>query len=345
MPLEATKDKEEQEIIALEVKHVKKYFPVKGGILKRPVNHVKAVDDVSFFVKQGETLGVVGESGCGKSTLGRVVLRLLDATSGEITFNEEKITHKTKKQMRPIRKDMQMIFQDPFSSLNTKMSVRELIEEPLIVQTNLSKQERREKVEAMVVKVGLRLADLIKYPHEFSGGQRQRISIARALILEPSFVVCDEPVSALDMSIQAQVLNLMKDLQEELNLTYLFISHDLNVVNHMSDRVAVMYLGRIVEIASIDSIYEDALHPYTQTLLQSIPTVSEESNVVHEPLSGDVPSPLDPPSGCAFRTRCPFAHELCKEERPELEEIKEGHFSACHLHHEHQKVKPKERIQ
>lgn len=320
------------EDILMEISNVKKYFPVKGGILRRPVNFVKAVDDVSFTIQKGETLGVVGESGCGKSTLGRVVLNLLSSTSGHIHFKDEEITNKTTRQMRPLRKEMQMIFQDPFSSLNTKMSVRELIEEPLIVQTNLSKEERRKKVEYMVEKVGLRIADLVKYPHEFSGGQRQRISIARALILEPSFIVCDEPVSALDMSIQAQVLNLMKDLQEEFNLTYLFISHDLNVVNHMSDRVAVMYLGRVVEIASNESMYEDPLHPYSQILLQSIPTVSEEGQDEKATLSGELPSPLDPPSGCAFRTRCPFAHDLCKEVRPELREIKEGHYAACHLY-------------
>lgn len=318
----------------LEVNGIKKYFPVKGGLLRRPVGYVKAVDDLSFSIQRGETLGIVGESGCGKSTLGRVILRLMSATSGEIIFNEHNITHESDRRMRPYRKHMQMIFQDPFSSLNTKMSVRELIEEPLVVQTNLSKVERREKVEAMIQKVGLRISDLHKYPHEFSGGQRQRISIARALILEPSFVVCDEPVSALDVSIQAQVLNLMKDLQEELNLTYLFISHDLNVVNHMSDRVAVMYLGKIVEMASNERIYENALHPYTQTLLQSIPTVSEDSNLAKEALSGEMPNPQNPPAGCAFHTRCPLAHDLCKRERPQLKELEKGHYVACHLHNE-----------
>ncbi|WP_077358648.1 ABC transporter ATP-binding protein [Virgibacillus halodenitrificans] len=316
----------------IKVTNIKKYFPIKGGLLRRPVGHVKAVDDVSFAVNRGETLGLVGESGCGKSTLGRVLVRLLDATSGEISFKGETITNLSPRKMRSFRKSIQMIFQDPFGSLNTKMSIRQLIEEPLIVQTDLSKAERKEKVESMIQKVGLRISDLQKYPHEFSGGQRQRIGIARALIMNPEIVVCDEAVSALDVSIQAQVLNLMKDLQEELDLTYVFISHDLNVVHHMSDRVAVMYLGRIVEMSSNEDIYARPLHPYTQSLLQAIPTVSETENDRQVTITGDVPNPANPPSGCAFRTRCPFASEICSQKRPELQEVESGHFVACHLY-------------
>ncbi|MUV37245.1 Glutathione import ATP-binding protein GsiA [Lentibacillus sp. JNUCC-1] len=316
----------------LRVKNIKKYFPINGGILRRPVNYVKAVDDVSFSVRRGETLGIVGESGCGKSTLGRVLIRLLDSTEGDIIFNGENIAEAPSRKMRSYRKALQMIFQDPFGSLNAKMSIRQLIEEPLIVQTDHSKAERTEKVESMIQKVGLRISDLQKYPHQFSGGQRQRIGIARALIVEPELVVCDEAVSALDVSIQAQVLNLMQDLQDELNLTYLFISHDLNVVNHVSDRVAVMYLGRVAEIAPNDALYSKPLHPYTQFLLKAIPEVTEDSEATDDVLSGDIPNPANPPSGCAFRTRCPFANDLCAQVRPELQEIESGHYVACHAY-------------
>lgn len=314
----------------LEVNHVKKYFPITSGLFKRTVGHVKAVDDISFSIHKGETLGIVGESGSGKSTLGRVVLRLLQATEGEICFKGEDITSHSQRKLKPYRESMQMVFQDPFGSLNPKMSVKELIEEPLIVQTKLSREERRKKAEALIVKVGLRKSDLQKYPHEFSGGQRQRISIARTLITDPDFIVCDEPVSALDVSIQAQVLNLMKDLQEELGLTYLFISHDLNVVNHMSDRVAVMYLGKIVELASKEQLYQNPLHPYTKSLLQAIPSI-ENDQANKESLSGDIPNPANPPSGCSFRTRCPLAHEKCAEHEPALVEVEPQHYVACHL--------------
>ncbi|SER12496.1 ABC transporter ATP-binding protein [Piscibacillus halophilus] len=323
----------DQETI-VKVEDLKKYFPIKGGILKRTIGHVKAVDGVTFDIKKGETLGIVGESGSGKSTLGRMILRLLEPTEGKILFQENDITHLKNHKMRPIRKDMQIIFQDPFASLNTKMSVEQLIEEPLLIQTNMTKKERKEKVKELLEKVGLRASDRLKYPHEFSGGQRQRISIARALAINPKFVIADEAVSALDVSIQAQVLNLMSDLQEDFGLTYLFISHDLSVVKHISDRVGVMYLGRLAEIAPKKDIYENPLHPYTQALLSSIPDtdVDRERETVH--LEGDLPSPSNPPSGCAFRTRCPMAHERCAVDRPELQHMGEGHYVACHLYDE-----------
>lgn len=326
--------KTENEIL-VHAENIKKYFPIKGGILKRTIGHLKAVDDISFQIYKGETLGIVGESGSGKSTLGRVLLRLLDPTDGKIVFNGIDISHMGNRGIRPHRKDMQIIFQDPFASLNSKMSVEELIEEPLLIQQNLPKEERKRKVTDMLEKVGLRASDRLKYPHEFSGGQRQRISIARALIMEPKFVICDEPVSALDVSIQSQVLNLMKDLQDDFDLTYLFIAHDLSVIKHISDRVAVMYLGRFAELASKETIYKKPLHPYTQALLSAIPiidvddTKKEREKII---LKGDLPNPADPPSGCAFRTRCPHAHDRCAIDRPVLQEVENNHFVACHLY-------------
>ncbi|MGJ9457292.1 ABC transporter ATP-binding protein [Oceanobacillus sp. CF4.6] len=325
-----------QNDVLFEVKNVKKYFPIKGGILKRTIGHLKAVDDVSFNIHQGETLGIVGESGSGKSTLGRVMLRLMDPTEGSIHFNGTDISALKRREIRPHRRNMQIVFQDPFASLNSKMSVAELIEEPLLVQTSLTRTERKEQAIEIIEKVGLRVEDRLKYPHEFSGGQRQRISIARALITRPKFVICDEPVSALDVSIQAQVLNLMKDLQDDLGLTYLFIAHDLSVVKHISNRVAVMYLGRIVEITDKKSLYSNPYHPYTQALLTSIPVIDHGQSSTPRPtkikLSGDLPSPADPPSGCTFRTRCPLAHDRCSVERPELIEKDNGHYVACHLY-------------
>ncbi|WP_431312289.1 ABC transporter ATP-binding protein [Sporosarcina oncorhynchi] len=322
--------------ILVEVRNLKKYFPIKGGVLQKTVGHLKAVDDISFTIKTGETLGIVGESGSGKSTLGRVLIRLLEPTDGQIIFNQTDISTLRQRQIRPIREDMQMVFQDPFASLNSKMSVEQLIEEPLVVQGKLAKKARKQKVLEVLQKVGLRKDDLQKYPHEFSGGQRQRISIARALVLNPKFVICDEPVSALDVSIQAQVLNLMKDLQDDLGLTYLFIAHDLSVVKHISDRVAVMYLGRFAEIAPKKALYENALHPYTQALLSSIPVIDLNGGPTTTrekiKLSGDLPSPANPPSGCTFRTRCPKAHDRCIIDRPDLVEISENHFVACHLY-------------
>lgn len=322
----------------VEVHNIKKYFPIKGGVLQKTIGQLKAVDDVSFTIRKGETLGIVGESGSGKSTLGRVLIRLLDPTEGQIIFDQTDITTLSQRQIRPFREDMQMVFQDPFASLNSKMSVEQLIEEPLIVQGKLSKSARKQKVVEVIQKVGLRKDDLQKYPHEFSGGQRQRISIARALVLNPKFVICDEPVSALDVSIQAQVLNLMKDLQDDLGLTYLFIAHDLSVVKHISDRVAVMYLGRFAEIAPKKKLYDKPYHPYTQALLSSIPVIDLEAD--HSSprekikLTGDLPSPANPPSGCTFRTRCPKAHDRCAIDRPELMEVEKDHFVACHLYSE-----------
>ncbi|WP_373895263.1 ABC transporter ATP-binding protein [Virgibacillus sp. CBA3643] len=326
-----SKENDEKEVL-VQANHIKKYFPIKGGILKRTVGHVKAVDDVSVEIKKGETFGLVGESGSGKSTLGRVILRLLQPTEGEILFEGSDISLLSNRELRNYRKNMQIVFQDPFASLNTKMSVGELIEEPLLVQTSATRSERKEKCIELLEKVGMRASDRMKYPHEFSGGQRQRISIARALALNPKFIICDEPVSALDVSIQAQVLNLMADLQEEFNLTYLFIAHDLSVVKHISDRVAVMYLGRIAEVAPKKAIYDNPLHPYTQALLSSVPQtdVHRRREKIH--LSGDFPSPSDPPSGCGFRTRCPLAHDMCIVERPELTDMGDGHYVACHLY-------------
>jgi oligopeptide/dipeptide ABC transporter ATP-binding protein len=329
------KTKTDQDLI-LEAKNIKKYFPIKGGVLKRTVGNVKAVDDVSLSVLRGETLGIVGESGSGKSTLGRVLLRLMDPTEGQIIFENQDITTMGNRQLRPIRRDMQIVFQDPFASLNSKMSVLELIEEPMLVQTSLKRSERIEKAINLLEKVGLRPDDRFKYPHEFSGGQRQRISIARALALNPKFVICDEPVSALDVSIQAQVLNLMADLQDEFNLTYLFIAHDLSVVKHISDRVAVMYLGRIAEIAPKKNLYDTPLHPYTEALLSAVPSTDIRNRKQKIILTGDLPSPSNPPSGCTFRTRCPKAHERCALVRPELTEVTEGHFVACHLYNNEQ---------
>lgn len=324
--------------ILVDVKNIKKYFPIKGGVLKRTVAQLKAVDDVSFTIRKGETLGIVGESGSGKSTLGRVMLRLLEPTDGHIIFDGIDISYLSQRKIRPQRRDMQIVFQDPFASLNSKMSVGQLVEEPLIVQGKMSKEERQKKVIEIIEKVGLRADDRQKYPHEFSGGQRQRIGIARALVVNPKFVICDEPVSALDVSIQAQVLNLMKDLQDDLGLTYLFIAHDLSVVKHISDRVAVMYLGRFVEVAPKGALYNNALHPYTRALLSSIPVINlnEMPHLKQEKikLTGDLPSPANPPSGCTFRTRCPQAHDRCSVERPELIELEEDHFVACHLYTE-----------
>lgn len=316
----------------IEVRNLKKYFPVKGGVLKRTVGYVKAVDDVSFDIYKGETLGLVGESGSGKSTLGRMLIRLLDPTAGQIKFQAADISGISQRKMRQYRRDMQMVFQDPYSSLNPRMSVGELIAEPLLVQKLLAKVNRNERVLELLKKVGLPPEAANKYPHEFSGGQRQRIGIARALAINPKFVIGDEPVSALDVSVQSQVLNLMDDLQEEFDLTYLFIAHDLSVVKHISDRVGVMYLGRIAELADKDSLYDEPLHPYTQALLSALPV----ADVLHKrekiKLEGEMPSPSNPPSGCTFHTRCPKAHDRCRVERPELNEVRPRHYVACHLY-------------
>jgi oligopeptide/dipeptide ABC transporter ATP-binding protein len=315
----------------LEVKNLVKYFPIKGGLLQRTVAHVKAVDDVSFTVKQGETLGLVGESGCGKTTIGRTVLRLTPATKGSVAFEGRDVFKANNVEMKAFRKDMQIIFQDPYSSLDPRMPVGESIGEGLLVHGMRDTKKRNEIVIAMLKKVGLEDYHARRYPHEFSGGQRQRIGIARALALRPKFIVCDEPVSALDVSIQSQVLNILKDLQSEFGLTYLFIAHNLSVVEHISDRVGVMYLGKMVELTDRESLFRDPLHPYTKALLSAIPipdpTVKRERMI----LQGEIPSPVNPPKGCRFHPRCPFAIDKCKQIEPEFKELKPGHFAACHV--------------
>lgn len=315
----------------LEVNNLKKYFPIKGGILKRTTGYVKAVDDISFKVQKNETLSLVGESGCGKSTTGRTILRLYESTSGEVYFNGENILEISKSQFRSMRKDLQMIFQDPFSSLNPRMNVKELLMEPLLTHKLASRKEANELVAEMIEKVGLSREQLGRYPHEFSGGQRQRISIARALIVKPKVVILDEAVSALDVSIQSQILNLLIKLQEEFELTYIFISHDLNVVKHLSDRVGVMYLGQMMELAETTELYENPLHPYTKALLSAIPSLDPSEKKERIILQGDVPDPSNPPSGCPFRLRCPLAFERCASEKPAFQEKQKGHWVACHL--------------
>ncbi len=316
----------------LEVNNLKKYFPVKAGIFKRTVAHVKAVDDISFAVKEGETLGLVGESGCGKSTTGRTILRLLEATAGEVIFEGKNVMDLDKKSMREIRRDMQIIFQDPYASLNPRMTVADIVGEPLdIHKLAKNKKERNEKVKEILENVGLGAEYMNRYPHEFSGGQRQRIGVARALAVDPKLIIADEPVSALDVSVQAQVVNLLQDLQKEYGLTYLFIAHDLSVVKHISDRVAVMYLGKIVELTDKKELFKNPIHPYTQSLLSAIPEADPKKKKDRIILEGDVPSPVDPPSGCRFHPRCPKAFEPCSVKEPEFKEYGDGHFAACHL--------------
>ncbi|MBS4201013.1 dipeptide ABC transporter ATP-binding protein [Bacillus sp. FJAT-49732] len=316
----------------LAVRNLKKYFPVKKGLISRTSSYVKAVDDVSFTLNEGETLGLVGESGCGKSTLGRTVLQLWKPTSGEVIYNGENLADMNFRQLRPYRKDIQMIFQDPYSSLNSRKTIRSILKEPLRIHHLYTEKEREEKVAEMLELVGLNQGFSDRYPHEFSGGQRQRIGIARALMLEPKLIVADEPVSALDVSVQAQVLNLMQDLQEKLKLTYLFIAHDLSVVKHFSTRVGVMYLGRMVELANKSDLYSEPLHPYTQALLSAVPVPKVGVKRERIILQGDVPSPENPPQGCAFHTRCSSCMEICKQKRPEMKEVSKGHFVACHLY-------------
>jgi len=319
--------------IILEVKNLKMYFPVGGGFLSRkPVGYVKAVDDLSFIVKRGETLGLVGESGCGKTTTGRCILQLYKPTAGQIIFNGEDLTKLNSKKMRAKRREMQVIFQDPYSSLNPRMTAGNIIGEPLIVHGLVKgKQEYREKVSELLTNVGLNPYMADRFPHEFSGGQRQRIGVARALSVSPSFIVADEPVSALDVSIQAQIINLLEDLQERFNLTYLFIAHDLSVVRHISDRVGVMYLGHLVEMADRNEIYRNPLHPYTKALLSAVPIPDPVLDAQRERvmLSGEVPSPLNPPSGCVFHPRCPVVSDDCSRVLPELREVEPDHDVAC----------------
>ncbi|MDO6657162.1 ABC transporter ATP-binding protein [Anaerobacillus sp. 1_MG-2023] len=318
----------------LEVKQLKKHFPIQGGVLKQQIGTVKAVDGVTFTLHKGETFGLVGESGCGKSTTGRMLMRLLEPSEGEVLFDGKEMTSLNKKDLRHLRKDIQMVFQDPFASLNPRHTVEKIIEEPLIVHQLGNKAERKKRVRELLEIVGLSAYHAKRYPHQFSGGQRQRIGIARALAVNPKLIIADEPVSALDVSIQAQVLNLLEDLQKELGLTYLFIAHDLGVVRHISDRVGVMYLGRIVEMADSEKLYLDSKHPYTQALLSAVPVPDPEYGKDRIILTGDVPSPSNPPSGCPFHTRCPKAMDVCSSVVPEFREVEPGHHTACHLYEE-----------
>tara|TARA_B100001105_G_scaffold253870_1_gene248372 strand:+ start:970 stop:2001 length:1032 start_codon:yes stop_codon:yes gene_type:complete len=323
------------EDIILEVKNLKMYFPVGSGFLSRkPVGYVKAVDDVSFTVKRGETLGLVGESGCGKTTTGRCILQLYKPTAGQVIFDGQDLTSMNTKTMRGMRREMQVIFQDPYSSLNPRMTAGNIIGEPLIVHGLVAnKTEYRNKVADLLTNVGLNPYMADRFPHEFSGGQRQRIGVARALSVSPKFIVADEPVSALDVSIQAQIINLLEDLQEQFNLTYLFIAHDLSVVRHISDRVGVMYLGHLVEMAERNEIYRNPIHPYTKALLSAVPIPDPVLDAQRERvlLTGEVPSPLNPPSGCVFHPRCPAANDTCSQYLPELREVETDHYSACIL--------------
>jgi oligopeptide transport system ATP-binding protein len=326
-------DKSKNEVL-VRVEHLKKYFPIsKGFLLSREVGQVRAVDDVSFQIRQGETLGLVGESGCGKSTTGRAVLRLHEPTSGHIYFKDTDLTQLNETQLRQLRPKVQMIFQDSIASLNPRHSVRKIIGEPLKIHNVGSEKEVYERVVELMKLVGLNPKWMKRFPHEFSGGQRQRINIARALALNPSFVVCDEPISALDVSIQAQVVNLLKDLQDQLGLTYLFIAHDLSMVRHISDRVAVMYLGKIMELASKRTMFQEPLHPYTQSLISAVPLPQPKLERKRRRilLKGEVPSPSNAPSGCVFHTRCPLAVDICRQEIPEYREVGPSHFAACHL--------------
>jgi len=318
--------------ILVDVRHLRMWFPINRGIIiQRTVGYVKAVDDISFFVRRGETLGLVGESGCGKSTTGRAILQLYRPTSGEVYFDGQDLCKMKGEDLRRMRRRMQMIFQDPYASLNPRMTVGNIIGEPLEVHGIARGREKRERVQELLRVVGLNPYFVNRYPHEFSGGQRQRIGVARALAVNPDFIVCDEPISALDVSIRAQIINLLEELQEQFGLTYLFIAHDLSVVRHISNRVAVMYLGKIMELTSREELYENPLHPYTQALLSAVPIpdpiVEEKRKRII--LEGDVPSPVNPPKGCNFCTRCPVVMEICKNEEPEFKEVQPGHWVAC----------------
>ncbi len=318
----------------LRVENLVKYFPImRGAIVRRQVGAVHAVDGVSFDIYPGETVGLVGESGCGKSTTGRTILQLYRATSGGVFFENKNLIEMKGEELRKMRRKMQMIFQDPYASLNPRMTVGDIISEPLLVHGLANRKQAEERVQELLRLVGLNPAYANRYPHEFSGGQRQRVGVARALSLQPSLIVCDEPISALDVSIQAQVVNLLEDLQKQFNLTYLFIAHDLSMVRHISTRVAVMYLGVIVEFANRDDLYENPLHPYTQALLSAVPIpdpLAEEKRQ-RRVLQGEIPSPVNPPSGCRFRTRCPLAAEICAQVRPDFRQVTPGHFVACHM--------------
>ena len=316
----------------LEVKNLKKYFPIKAGVLQREVARVHAVDDVTFEVHQGETLGLVGESGCGKSTLGRCVVRLLEPTAGDIVFEGESIAHRRARSMRPLRRELQMVFQDPYASLNPRKRVGTIIGDPMKIHHVGDKSERKHRVQQLLETVGLSPEHYNRFPHEFSGGQRQRIGVARALALRPKLIVADEPVSALDVSIQSQMINLLEDLQNEFRLTYIFIAHDLGVVRHVSDRIAVMYLGQIVELSPAEELYQRPIMPYTEALLSAVPIPDPDLAQKRERivLEGDVPSPIDPPSGCPFHPRCRYATDICSQVQPPLTDYGNGHLAACH---------------
>ena len=315
----------------VEVIDIKKHFPTRSGLLGKK-QFVKAVDGVSFHISKGEVLSLVGESGCGKSTTGRLALRLLPLTGGQVTIDGDDITSTSEQNLRPKRKDMQMIFQDPYSSLNPRMKVRRLVSEPLLVHTDMDEAARLKRVEDLLEIVGLPRGSINKYPHEFSGGQRQRIGIARAISVNPKLIVADEPVSALDVSVQSQVLNLLQDLQKEMGLTYLFISHNLSVVEHISDRVCVMYLGKIVEVATRDNLYGNPMHPYTKALLSAVPIPDPSKKRQRIILKGDIPSPINPPNGCNFHTRCRECMDICRREPPQPKDIGSGHIVTCHLY-------------
>ena len=326
---------ETKQPILLEIKNLKKYFPIQRGFIRKVVGHVRAVDGVTFSIREGETLGLVGESGCGKTTTGRVILRAMEPTEGEVWYCKDgemlNIYNISPKDMKPLRREMQLIFQDPFSSLNPRMTVMDIVSEPLRIHGMTDSSDLQSTVRELLEAVGLRAQHMNRYPYAFSGGQRQRIAIARALALRPKLIVCDEPVSALDVSIQAQVLNLLENLQKEFGLTYLFIAHDLSVVEHISNRVAVMYLGSLVELASADDLYDIPLHPYTEALLSAVPRTDPDHVSQRIVLPGDVPDPSDPPPGCKFNPRCRYAKDVCSQQTPDWRELRSDHWVACHL--------------
>ncbi|OFW75411.1 MAG: hypothetical protein A2201_09615 [Alicyclobacillus sp. RIFOXYA1_FULL_53_8] len=318
--------------VLLKVEGLKKYFPIQRGVFKQTVGHVKAVDGISFEVKRGETLGVVGESGCGKSTMGRSILRLLEPTEGVVEFEGKDVIKMSKHTMREMRREMQIVFQDPYASLNPRYSIAQTLMEPMVIHQLHTPSSRMERVRTLLERVGLDPDYAKRYPHEFSGGQRQRIGIARALAVNPKLIVLDEPVAALDVSVQSQVLNLLEDLQKDFNLTYVFIAHDLSVVRHISDRVLVLYLGKMAELATSDALFEEPLHPYTKALLSAVPVPNPDVKRERVILQGDLPSPANPPKGCPFHTRCPVVMDVCRSQVPEWKEVKENHLVACHLY-------------